>query len=244
MPLDINAGGHRFENRERCTVCGMTRSKWEDSRERCKGPPAPKGEVKYLISSIVALFFACVFWWFNLQGVALYDGVTTFIPEYIGRGATIALIVAMAGSFWGMINAAYEMRRDFKSDDKSPLKFAWTFKDHLYFLVLILMITALMPYFISWYDYVAGTSIFPASCARPTVRDYTYFTLDGLVQGGSEALAKILKKTFSVCKPKDDDLQVIIISAAIKLFSASVAVAYLWLLWRMFRGKGKSEATN
>jgi len=43
MPLDINAG-HRFDDRERCAVCGMTRSKWEDTHERCRGRPAPKRE--------------------------------------------------------------------------------------------------------------------------------------------------------------------------------------------------------
>jgi hypothetical protein len=44
MPLDRQAGGHRFDDGEKCAVCGMTRKQWDDTHQRCPGRPKPKTE--------------------------------------------------------------------------------------------------------------------------------------------------------------------------------------------------------
>ena len=46
MTLDKNAGGHRFDDREKCAKCGMTRNQWDKTQERCTG--RPKDEPKVL----------------------------------------------------------------------------------------------------------------------------------------------------------------------------------------------------
>ena len=44
MPLDRNAGGHRFDHGEKCSKCEMTREQWDDTQKRCTGRPDAKPE--------------------------------------------------------------------------------------------------------------------------------------------------------------------------------------------------------
>jgi len=44
MPLDRNAGGHRFDDGEKCAKCEMTREQWDDTQKRCTGRPDAKPE--------------------------------------------------------------------------------------------------------------------------------------------------------------------------------------------------------
>ena len=44
MPLDRNAGGHRFDDGEKCAKCEMTREQWDDTQKRCTGRTDAKPE--------------------------------------------------------------------------------------------------------------------------------------------------------------------------------------------------------
>ena len=44
MPLDRNAGGHRFDDGEKCAKCEMTREQWDDTQKRCTGRSDAKPE--------------------------------------------------------------------------------------------------------------------------------------------------------------------------------------------------------
>jgi len=41
---DIRAGGHSFDDREKCSICGMSRRKFDDTQQRCTGRPPPERE--------------------------------------------------------------------------------------------------------------------------------------------------------------------------------------------------------
>jgi hypothetical protein len=47
MPLDRNAGGHRFDDGEKCAKCEMTREQWDDTQKRCTGRPDAEPEAAF-----------------------------------------------------------------------------------------------------------------------------------------------------------------------------------------------------
>jgi hypothetical protein len=41
---DIRAGGHSFDDREKCSFCGMSRKTFDHTGQRCGGRPPPERE--------------------------------------------------------------------------------------------------------------------------------------------------------------------------------------------------------
>jgi hypothetical protein len=41
---DIRAGDHSFDDREKCSICGMSRKEFDDTGQKCTGRRPPKSE--------------------------------------------------------------------------------------------------------------------------------------------------------------------------------------------------------